>query len=119
MITKSRSLLLCPWPGVNELRAMYVIEAGEEVIIAIENSQNINHKLTESFVFCFCVNKTDYHTLRILVKGDDQLPSHGGGGWRGQGGQAEVSQVRDLINWIFVNLCFKHFCPDKYKADHC
>ena len=106
MIRTSWSLLLCPWPGVNELRAMYVIEAGEEVIIAIKNSDNLNHKLTELFIFCFCVNKTDYHILRILVKGDDQLPSHGRGGGRGQGGPAEVSQVRDLTNWIFVNLLF-------------
>ena len=51
--TKSRPLLLCPWPGVNELRAMYVIEAGEEGMIVIKNSQNLNHKLTELFIFCF------------------------------------------------------------------
>ena len=73
MITKSWLLLLCSWPGVNELRAMYVIEAGEEVRIAITNSQNCL-----SFVF---MSKRQIFLLIILVKGDDQLPSHGGGGW--------------------------------------
>ena len=59
MKTELRSLLLCPWPGVNELRAMYVIEAGEEVIIAIENSQN-----RLSFVF---VSTRQIILLSILV----------------------------------------------------
>ena len=52
---------------------MYVIEAGEEVRIAITNSQNCLSSFFES--------KRQIFLLIILVKGDDQLPSHGGGGW--------------------------------------
>ena len=77
---------------------MYVIEAGEEVIIAITS-----HRI----VYLFFASKRQIFLLIILVKGDDQLPSHGGGGWRGLGGPTEVSQVRYQLDLL------KHFCLGK------
>ena len=49
---------------MNELRAMYVIEEGEEVTI-------------DNWLFFVSQN--------FIISGDDQLPSHGRGGRGGQG----------------------------------
>ena len=76
--------------GVNELRAMYVIEAGEEVTYF---SIKFIISLIWSEMVLFQVHIISYLVWDGIVSGDHQLPPHGRGGRGGQGGQAEVPQV--------------------------